>query len=231
MPHCRRSNRVSLRTGHSHGIASQRTINNFTSAQFIFQFLDFADIRERDGHTVDHILLCAVGHDAYAIPPTIVGANLLFLKNQRPQYFQRIVLQLWVVEIVDDTLLDGTNQQHKIRLAGIDSPEKAQDFGQRAKTTLSDLAFDQVATAECRKRDRYQREICVVKVAGKDVGLEQIRAGMAWWYRQYISEQTVLERADYEQAEAGANAGRLGLWSGKNPTPPWAWRRGVRLEE
>lgn len=139
-----------------------------------------------------------------------------------------------IVSVADGdtlTILDTTNQQHKIRIAGIDSPEKAQDFGQKAKTNLSALAFDQPATADCRKRDRYQRRVCVVRVAGKDVGLEQVRAGMAWWYRQYISEQTTLERAEYEQAELGAKLRRLGLWGGKPPIPPWEWRRGYRLEE
>lgn len=132
-----------------------------------------------------------------------------------------------VVAIADGdtlTLLDSNNTQHKIRIAGIDAPEKAQDFGQRSKTSLSALAFNQQATADCRKRDRYQREICVVIVGGKDVGLEQIRTGMAWWYRQYAAEQTAQERIDYELAEFNAKIHRLGLWSSKNPTPPWEWR-------
>jgi len=134
-----------------------------------------------------------------------------------------------VVAIADGdtlTLLDGKNQQHKIRLAGIDAPEKSQDFGQKAKTGLSALAFDRSATADCRKRDRYQREICVVVVGGKDVGLEQIRGGMAWWYKQYAREQTAIERTDYEQAEFIAKLHRVGLWNSKNPTPPWDWRHG-----
>lgn len=135
-----------------------------------------------------------------------------------------------VVGIADGdtlTLLDATNQQHKIRLAGIDSPEKAQDFGQKAKTSLSAMAFNQQASADCRKRDRYQREVCVVSVGGKDVGLEQVRAGMAWWYRQYAAQQTAQERADYEHAEFNAKIHRFGLWNSKNPTPPWDWRHGL----
>ena len=134
-----------------------------------------------------------------------------------------------VVGIADGdtlTLLDATNQQHKIRLAGIDAPEKNQDFGQKSKTSLSAMTFNQPAKADCRKRDRFQREICVVFVEGKDVGLEQVRAGMAWWYRQYAKEQTAQERADYEQAELMAKLHRYGLWDSKNSTPPWDWRHG-----
>ena len=138
-----------------------------------------------------------------------------------------------VVAVADGdtlTLLDATNQQHKIRLSGIDAPEKAQDFGQKSKTSLSALAFNQPTTADCRKIDRYQRQICVVYVEGKDIGLEQIRSGMAWWYQQYKKDQSPQERTDYAQAEFMAKIHRHGLWNSKNPTPPWEWRRGLREE-
>lgn len=131
-----------------------------------------------------------------------------------------------VIAVADgDTLtILATRQQYKIRLAGIDAPEKKQDFGQRAKTNLLTLAFGQSASADCRKRDRYQRQICVVSVAGKDVGLAQIRSGLAWWYKRYAREQTPNERLNYEQAEFIAQTHRLGLWSNNNPVPPWDWR-------
>lgn len=126
------------------------------------------------------------------------------------------------------TLLDANRQQYRIRLSGIDAPESHQPFGARSKTNLSALAFDQEATAECPKQDRYGRWVCVVKVQGKDVGLEQIAAGMAWWYRKYAKDQTPQAQIDYETAEFWAKAKRLGLWSDKNPTPPWDWRKGMR---
>jgi len=122
------------------------------------------------------------------------------------------------------TLLDAKQVPHKIRVAGIDAPEKKQPFGEKAKSSLSALAYNRTAEADCRKTDRYRRNVCVVFVGGKDVGLEQIKAGMAWWYRQYAKEQTQRERIDYEHAESLANRNRYGLWSGPNPTPPWEWR-------
>lgn len=128
------------------------------------------------------------------------------------------------------TILDASSQQYKIRIAGIDAPEKHQPFGERSKTSLSALAFNQQATADCPKRDRYGREVCSVSVNGKDVGLEQIASGMAWWYRRYANEQTPQARTDYEAAEFWAKAKRLGLWADKNPVPPWDWRRGEREE-
>lgn len=134
-----------------------------------------------------------------------------------------------VVNIVDGdtlTLADASNQLHRIRLLGIDAPELTQDFGQRTRTALSALAFNQQATADCRTMDQRLHKLCVVSVGGQDVGLEQIRAGMAWWDKQYNAQQSANERADYEQAEFMAKIHRTGLWNSKNPTPPWEWRHG-----
>lgn len=139
-----------------------------------------------------------------------------------------------VNNVVDgDTLVLSADDGRtlRIRLAGIDSPEKRQDFGQKAKASLAGLANGQPALAACYKQDRYQNHVCVVKVNGADVGLAQVHAGMAWWYRQFISEQTAEQRADYEHAERDARAGRIGLWARPNPTAPWDWRKGQRLEE
>ena len=73
------------------------------------------------------------------------------------------VLQGRVVGVADSdtiTLLDGSRQQHRIRLAGIDAPEKGQPFGQRSKQHLSELAFGKDAKADCYKIDRYGRDVC-----------------------------------------------------------------------
>ena len=88
------------------------------------------------------------------------------------------------------TILDRAKVQHKIRLSGIDAPEKGQAFGERAKENLSKLVFDRQVEAECHKRDRYGREVCKVMLGLSDVNLEQLRTGMAWWYREYAKEQT-----------------------------------------
>ena len=126
------------------------------------------------------------------------------------------------------TLLDAAHIPQKIRLSGIDAPEKRQAFGEKSKTYLSALAYNRQAQADCRKIDRYRRRVCVIYVNGRDVGREQIEAGMAWWYQQYARDQKKQERVDYEHAEFQAKRHRYGLWSSKNPTPPWEWRRGRR---
>jgi endonuclease YncB( thermonuclease family) len=123
------------------------------------------------------------------------------------------------------TLLDSANQQHKIRLKAIDAPESHQAFGQKSKTNLAAILFNREVVAECGKQDKYRRDVCVIKVDGKDANEAQVAAGMAWWYRD-AREQTTQQRADYEAAEFNAKIRRLGLWADKNPVPPWElWMR------
>jgi ribosome-binding protein aMBF1 (putative translation factor) len=63
-----------------------------------------------------------------------------------------------------------------------------------------------------------------------DVGLEQIKAGMAWHYKRYQNEQSKEDRKSYSSAERVAKKKQVGLWSDKNPIQPWKWRRDNRLE-
>ena len=126
------------------------------------------------------------------------------------------------------TVLDSGNRQQKIRLAGIDAPEKGQAFGNVSRQHLADVAFGKQAVADCYKIDRYRRLVCTVYVDGKDVGLAQLDAGLAWWYRKYANEQPPMERLEYEMAETKAAVDRIGLWSDPIPIPPWEWRNGSR---
>jgi len=131
-----------------------------------------------------------------------------------------------VVGITDgDTLtLLVDRQQYKVRISGIDAPEKRQAWGEKSKTNLSRLAFNQEAVAECPKVDRWGRQICKVSVNAVDIGLEQIKDGMAWWYRKYAKEQSSDDQSAYENMELMAKLRRLGLWSDTNPIPPWYFR-------
>jgi len=124
------------------------------------------------------------------------------------------------------TVLDEQQSQHKIRLAGIDCPEKAQPFGQNAKQSLSDLVFGRLVTVEWQKLDRYKRVLGKVLVEGRDVNLEQVRLGLAWHYKKYDREQEPYDRASYSQAEIKARMSNRGLWSDPEPIPPWDWRKG-----
>ncbi|MCI0705751.1 MAG: thermonuclease family protein, partial [Planctomycetia bacterium] len=90
---------------------------------------------------------------------------------------------------------------------------------------LSRLVFGKDVRADCYKRDRYGREVCKVMRGGTDANLEQIKAGFAWWYREYAKEQTPEDRASYAHAEDDARARHVGLWKDATPVPPWEWRK------
>jgi len=137
-------------------------------------------------------------------------------------------LQGRVVGIADGdtvTVLDASNIQWKIRLMGIDAPEKKQAFGNRSKQYLSDLVYNKQVTVEYSKKDRYGRTVGKVVVDGVDANFEQVKAGMAWHYKKYQNEQTDDDRLRYAQAEERARAEKRGLWIDAEPTPPWDFRK------
>jgi len=136
-----------------------------------------------------------------------------------------------VVGVVDgDTvdILTPDRELVRIRLAGIDAPEKAQPYGQRSKQKMSDLVFGKNAEVDFKKRDRYGRIIGKVTVNGRDASLGLLDAGLAWHYKKYAGEQPVSDRATYANAEDTARLSKIGLWRDELPTAPWDWRRGNR---
>lgn len=132
-----------------------------------------------------------------------------------------------VVRIVDGdvlVVLDATNTQHKIRLAGIDCPERGQPWGTRAKQALSDHVFDRHVTGEWDKLDHHGRTVGKIIDRDRDVNLALVRDGLAWWYRKYAGEQRPEDQALYGAAEQVARDKRKGLWVDPDPVPPWEWR-------
>ncbi len=123
------------------------------------------------------------------------------------------------------TVLDSAKQQHKIRLAGIDAPEKTQAFGQKSKESLSTMISGHKVDVVLGKTDRYGRNISKVVSDGVDVNLEQIKAGLAWHYKQYENDQPTEDRTSYAKAETDAAENKLGLWIDADPTPPWEFRK------
>lgn len=125
------------------------------------------------------------------------------------------------------TVLIQRNRQIKVRLAGIDAPEKGQDYSDTAKRMLSSLVFLQSVTVEGNKIDRYGRLVGKVLVINKDVNLALVQLGLAWHFKKYDSEQTVQDRKAYALAEVEARTARLNLWSYPNPIAPWDYREGI----
>lgn len=122
------------------------------------------------------------------------------------------------------TVLVAGRTRQVVRLAGIDAPEKAQPYGDRAKRHLSDLVFGAEVVVEYEKRDRYGRIVGKVIRDGRDASLAQIESGYAWHFKRYAAEQSPDDRATYARAEEAAHHAGRGLWAGQSPTPPWEWR-------
>ena len=136
-----------------------------------------------------------------------------------------------VVRIADGdtiTVLDSSNTQHRIRLEGIDAPESHQAFGTQSKKNLSDLVFGREASIVYQKTDQYGRLVGKIVIDGRDINLEQVRAGLAWHYKEYEREQSAEDRELYARAEDEARAARRGLWQDANPIEPSAFRKTER---
>ncbi len=134
-----------------------------------------------------------------------------------------------VVGIADgDTVTILTdNKQTKIRLAEIDTPEKNQPSGKKAKKALSDFIFGKTVRIEVETIDRYGRTIGTIFSEGLNINKEMVKAGHAWVYIQYAKDKTLFA------LEKEARVNQLGLWSlpETQRIAPWQWRRGKRSIE
>jgi len=111
----------------------------------------------------------------------------------------------------------------KVRLSGIDCPEKKQAYGERAKQFASDLAFGKTVSVSYSKKDRYGRILGEVLLpSGKVLNEELVRAGYAWHYTQYSKDRTLAE------LEEEARKARRGLWQERDPVAPWEFRKAKR---
>jgi endonuclease YncB( thermonuclease family) len=117
------------------------------------------------------------------------------------------------------------SRQHKVRLLGIDAPEKNQPFGNQSKQSLAEMVFSKTVVIDFNKRDKYQRIVGKILLGSVDVNLQQIKFGYAWHYKQYEKEQDVEDRALYANQEYLARKNNIGLWSDSIPTPPWEFRK------
>ncbi len=113
----------------------------------------------------------------------------------------------------------------KIRLAEIDTPERRQPFGTKAKQALAKMAFNKQARVVEVTKDRYKRIVGRVYVGNLDVNAELVRLGYARVYRRYAKDK------DLYRLEKEAQEAKRGLWASDHPIPPWEWRRGKRTVE
>jgi len=124
-----------------------------------------------------------------------------------------------VVGIIDgdtyDILLDG-HKTVRIRMEGIDAPEKGMPFYKKAKKYLSDLCFGKTVRLEIRDTDKHGRKVAFGYLEdGTELSHEMIKAGFAWHFKKYNSDE------DLAELEIEAQNAKIGIWSIENPMSPW----------
>jgi micrococcal nuclease len=148
-----------------------------------------------------------------------LATTIVLLSSLEAQASGSFVGKVVGVQDGDTISVIRTGRAERVRLQGIDAPERGQDFSDRAKQRLSDLVFGKVVHVEVRDIDRYGRTVGRVVIDGRDASLEQVRGGLAWHYTRYSRDATLAA------AEREARLAHRGLWAQSSPLPPWEFRR------
>ena len=140
-----------------------------------------------------------------------------------------------VQRVVDgDTVhvIDKAGKKFKVRLTGIDAPEKNQPYGLAATYKLTEILINKLVLLKSKPNngkpytiDRYKRVLAKIILDGKDINLSQVLTGYAWHFKRYQKQQSPSDRELYSEAEIDAKKNELGLWEEKNPIAPWKWRK------
>lgn len=142
--------------------------------------------------------------------------------RNEPQVTQSVQTQTYrVVKIIDgdtfDILKDGKPQ--RIRIFGIDAPERGMPFYKVSKNHLSGLIANKNVSVKLIEKDRHRRLVCEVSVGKMDVAGEMVGAGLAWHFKRYSDNQRL------DSLEIKARNDKLGLWQDANPVAPWDSRK------
>jgi len=133
-------------------------------------------------------------------------------------------LQCKLIKVIDgdSILVLAGNSEQEIRLWGIDSPEYDQPYADMAKEQTATLLKGDSLSVKVKGLDSYNRIVGVVYRDGICVNQKLVMQGAAWVYDYYCR---TAECEEWARLELEARAHRRGLWQGKNPIPPWKWRR------
>jgi len=169
---------------------------------------------------------------SYFKKKTLTYCHLILLVSmwlQVPEAYSETKIAGKVVHVADgDTItVLQKNQEYKIRLYGIDTPEKKQDFGAKAKAFTSDLVSQKEVAVIQKDVDRYGRVVGMVYIGKTCINEEIVKAGFAWVYQHYCKEPFC---KDWIKLETQAREKGKGLWSHPNPVPPWDFRKNKRKQ-
>ncbi len=128
-----------------------------------------------------------------------------------------------VISILDgdtyDILVEG-NKTIRVRMEGIDAPEKGMPFYRVSKSYLGEMCFNKNVRLEVTGKDLHGRTLAFSYLDdGRELSHEMIKAGLAWHFKKYSTDK-VLSNLEIE-----ARNSKRGLWVNKNPMPPWENRR------
>jgi endonuclease YncB( thermonuclease family) len=143
----------------------------------------------------------------------------------------RAIVELQVFDVADGDTIAVNNtagQAVMVRIQGIDAPENGQSFNAESRKNLLKLLKGNWVHVEFEPRgkpDKAGRIIAKIYLDGTDVGLDQIRAGLAWYSKDYAAFQTESDRHTYGEAEKEARKNGRGLWKEPSPRPPWQHKR------
>ncbi|MDU1890622.1 MAG: thermonuclease family protein [Dysgonomonas sp.] len=130
-----------------------------------------------------------------------------------------------VVKVADGdtiTIVTEEGEKVKIRLEGIDAPEKGQDFSQKSRQFLNDLCYGKDVRVKDKGKDKYGRTLGVVYIDDLNINEEMVRNGLAWYYSYFV------EDARLDSLEKQAQKERLNIWSMKDPIHPHDFRKNKR---
>lgn len=133
-----------------------------------------------------------------------------------------------VVNVADGdtfTMKTITNEKIKIRLYGIDAPERGQDFGTKSRQLLNDLCYGKIVEVTVEDIDQYDRTLGTVYVDDVNVNEEMVRNGLAWYYSHFVDNPRL------DSLEQVARSEKLNIWSQKNPKSPFEFRQQKKKKE
>jgi micrococcal nuclease len=127
-----------------------------------------------------------------------------------------------VIGVLDGDTIEVLHdyKPERIRLYGVDCPEKGQAFGQKAKQATSSLLFGKDVRVVGHGRDKHRRTLGTVFQGEVNVNQELVKEGWCWWFSKYVPKDSVLKQFEQEAKKA-----KKGLWADPNPVPPWLYRR------
>ncbi len=140
---------------------------------------------------------------------SLLGVILIGIGLSQPVHAQQF-LQCKVVNVADgDTITCLENRTpHKIRLDGIDAPERKQAFGRKARQILSARIIHKHLRIRLYNKDRYGRFIGTLYDQHQDINAWMIEQGYAWAYRKYLKKHN----KHYLSLEKKARQAQRGLW-------------------